>query len=348
MGHIYLPWGGTSVSKNENAFNSILNILGCDIGRLFKNMPSDLKNEMQEIRLRSGKPVTVVLKNKIYFLNCMGELVQKIDGNELISSKNLINNIFQSICSYSVYSHQEEIKNGFITINGGHRIGICGSAVTSSGNILSVKDISSINIRIARQKTDISKVLFDMGVPWDMGVLIVGPPSSGKTTILRDIARNLSLGRYSDIKKVVVVDERGELACVSNGESLNDIGLCDVLDGYPKGEGIMQALRSMSPDIIVCDEIGNIGDIEAIEEGLNAGVSIISTIHARSIDELLKRKQAIRLLDTRAFSNIVMLKDRSKPGEVEKIYGVDEIYAQNNRINNINFCRDYGRICGVS
>ena len=310
--------------ENQRRLESVLSAFGNDLREILKEIPDEIIEETQEIRLRSDRPIVLNLKDSTYFLSKSGEVSKERTDEDFIVNKNIINTIIQNICSYSIYSHQEEIKKGFVTIKGGHRVGICGSAVLSNGSISSIKDISSVNIRLARQKNGVAKEFFSK-VNFDgSGILIVGPPSSGKTTILRDVARSLSIGKFTEARRVSIIDERGEIACVCNGEVINDVGLCDVLDGYPKGEGIMHALRSLAPEVIVCDEIGNIDDICAIEEGLNAGVSIIATVHAKNIEELLKRKQVIRLLDTGAFSKIVLLKDRKHPSQIENVYEVDD------------------------
>ncbi|MFR2562105.1 MAG: stage III sporulation protein AA, partial [Anaeromassilibacillus sp.] len=180
----------------------------------------------------------------------------------------------------------------------------------------------SINIRIARQVYGCaSAVLQAVGKNLREGVLIAGAPASGKTTILRDMARQLSSGLCGDVRKVAVVDERGELAGTYRGVPQNDLGpCCDVLDGYPKGEGILQAIRSLSPEFIICDELGGLADVEAAAQGLNAGVGMISSVHAGNVRELLRRQQAVSLLHTGAFGYVVLLEGSREPGRVAEVY----------------------------
>jgi stage III sporulation protein AA len=227
-----------------------------------------------------------------------------------------------SMCAYSVHSHQEEIREGFISLRGGHRAGISGTAVLQRGKITAVRDISSINLRIARDIEGIAKPLMEQVFPGGKlcGLLIAGPPSSGKTTMLRDVARRISSGHTGRFVKCVVVDERCEIGAVFDGIPQNNLGpCCDVLSGYPKGEGIWHAVRSLSPQVVVCDEIGGVKEAESIIEGLNCGVQVIATAHSGNVQELMQRPQIKRLLEHGAFGRIVQLQGDIAPGTIEQI-----------------------------
>jgi len=214
-------------------------------------------------------------------------------------------------------------------MKGGHRAGICGSAVVEEGEIVNIKDISSINIRIARSLSGVADAFLKMMANKQIkGVLLAGPPSSGKTTILKDIAKQLAGGYYGYNVKVAVVDERGELGAVYAGESKNDLGIsCDVLDGYPKAQGMMQAIRCLSPDLIICDEIGTEQEARAVESCLNAGVRVIASVHAAGKEELRNRPSVRRLLATGAFDSIVLLKGRGAPGVIKAVYRAADLLA---------------------
>ena len=334
--------------KTKDEFKEILQYFPKELANLLDKIPKNVTVETQEIRLRSDKPIVINCTNKSYFITKSGVPTACADANLLIINQNEILETFNNMCNYSVYSYQSEIKNGFITIKGGHRVGICGTAVINNYDIVGVKDISSINIRIARQVylEDLNLIRkIDAG---NSGVLLVGPPSCGKTTMLRDIARVLSNGILGCMKKVVIVDERGEISSMFLGSSQNDLGLCDVLNLYPKGEGIIQAIRTLSPEVIICDELGSNKDISALKEGLNAGVSIIASIHAKNIAEFIRRKSAQELMATGAFKKIVMMKNREVPGHIEKIYEEEEINAEIDRINNDYIIRNSNRIYGIA
>lgn len=320
------------------------------IGKYFKLLPRDIKNQTQEIRLRVNKPISVCCTGGIYFLNQNGRLMCYPNKDTMIADKSDIDECFRNICSYSIYSHQNEIKNGYITLSGGHRVGISGTAVFHEGEVSGMRDISAINIRIAREIAgSADELLKAIKNEIKGGLLIAGAPASGKTTILRDIARQLSSGMCGDMKKVTVVDERGELAGTYMGVSQNNLGICsDVLDGYPKAAGIMQAIRSLSPEFIICDELGGNDEVSAVEQSLNAGVSIISSIHAGSIEELLNRKQAVALLRTGAFGCVAMLNGQADPGKITGIYKAGDLLAKVNRGVNSNRCGDSGGIYGVA
>lgn len=289
--------------------------------RLYKTvykLPNELKASVQEIRIRAEKPLVLSMGRKTMFVDKAFELSDSIENSVTASFDDIVAS-FQNVCCYSVYSHQNEIKNGFVTMGSGHRVGICGTAVTSHGEISSVRDISSLNIRIAREIPDSAEELLQRVGSVEGGLLIVGMPCSGKTTILRDLARRISLGIGCRIMRTSVVDERSELSGTYAGIARNDLGLSDILNSYSKHEGIMQALRTLSPEAIICDEIGASADMRAIEQGINAGVSIVATIHAGSYRELLARSQGKALINSGAFRTVVILESRENAGKISEL-----------------------------
>lgn len=314
----------------ESRFDSAVRGLSERIRKVLCGLPPDIKNQTQELRLRVNRPVSVCCVSGIYFLNRNGRLACLPGANMVIAEKEDLDESFRNICSYSVYSHQNEIKNGYITICGGHRVGISGTAVLRDGQISGMRDISSVNIRVAREIYGAAdELLKAVRGNISSGLLLAGAPASGKTTILRDIARQLASGINGTPCKVAVVDERGELAGTYLGVPQNDLGVCcDVLDGYPKAEGILQAVRSLSPEFILCDEIGGNDEVNAVVQGLNAGAGIISSIHAGDVEGLMKRKQAVALLRTGAFGTVAMLDGHGRPGKITGIYRAGDLLAE--------------------
>jgi stage III sporulation protein AA len=305
----------------------------CICERIYKslaNLPADVKKHTQEIRLRVNRPVCICCTEGVYFLEAGGGLTCRPVSGLLVAEPKDMEESFRNLCSYSIYSHENEIKNGYITLSGGHRAGICGTAVIQSSTICSVRSISSINLRISREIPGAANELLDqLGNRLHEGLLLAGAPSSGKTTILRDIARQMSSGLRGNLKKVAVIDERGEIAGTYMGIPQNDLGsCCDVLDGYPKAEGILIAVRTLSPEIVICDEIGSASEVNAVEEGLNTGVTMIASIHAGSIDEFTRRNQAQKLLKTGAFGNVAVLDVTSGPGKIAGIYKAGDLLAK--------------------
>ncbi|MBQ7799546.1 MAG: stage III sporulation protein AA [Oscillospiraceae bacterium] len=282
----------------------------------------DLASEINEIRIKRLTPVMIVTSDKRCFLKYDGTVTTNPnDKSVCLVEQNDMDDAVRKLCNYSLHAFQNELKNGFITVSGGHRVGISATAVTNAqGEITAIKNISSLNIRIAREVAGaadeiISNVFYDRV----RSVLIVGEPSSGKTTVLRDLAGRLSGSEFNYLR-VCVVDERSEIAATSGGISKNKIGVsCDVLDGYPKADGMMIALRAMAPDVIVCDEIGSEKDVVAIESIANAGTKLIASIHAESFSHLLKRPQFQKLMSTSVFETAVVLKGKDNPGKVKDI-----------------------------
>ena len=309
-----------SLDLKRRPFDSAAQGLCGSLRTILFQIPESVKEKAQEIRLRANLPIAVYTGKETYFVKEQGRLTQRFDRTLPIVSPQEILDSFHHCCSYSVYSHQHEIRQGFVTMAGGHRVGVCGTAVYEESKVSGIRDISSLNIRIAREVSGAADELLREVGEDTSGLLIAGPPSSGKTTILRDLARQLSLRG----KKVVVIDERGELGGAFQGVCQNDLGLSDVLTGFPKGEGILQAIRCLSPELIICDEAGSRQEAAAIEEGLNAGVGLITTIHAGSLEEIYRRTQGFQLLQSGAFRRIILLEGRSMPGAVQGVYKVGD------------------------
>lgn len=264
--------------------------------------------QVQEIRLRCGQPV--LLKTGDRQVRQLSERISAADVRETVSL----------LSAYSLYAFEEELRQGYLTIEGGHRVGFCGKAVMENGEIRTLKQINALNIRIAREQKG-----------WGAGflpdlmeegrfchTLIVSPPGCGKTTLLRDIIRCLSEKGLS----VGVVDERGEIAPLRDGVPQMDVGMCtDVLEGCPKAKGMLLLLRSMSPDIIAVDELGRKEDIEAVHEVLHCGVKLIATAHGYDFADVERRLQT--LLQEKIFERYLFLSNRKGTGTLEGILDRD-------------------------
>ena len=251
--------------------------------------------------------------------------------NPYIVSKDDIEQTFQIMCKYSIHSFIDDIKKGFITLRGGHRVGIVGKTIIEDGQVKNIKHISSLNIRISREVLGCSdKVLKHIikGKDKINNTLIISPPQCGKTTLIRDIVRNISNGNEEFLfsgMKVALIDERNEISGSYLGVPQMDVGIrTDVIETCPKDIGIMMLLRSMSPNVIVTDEIGNMDEIKALYTALNGGVSLITTVHGDSIDDIRNRKELSNLLDSELFKKVIILSSKKGPGTIEKIYDLEE------------------------
>lgn len=264
--------------------------------------------DAEEIRLRQAKPI-IIKKSNISIV---------IDYN--VSSEEIID-CLQRICEYSIYSYQNQISQGFITVMGGHRIGITGSCVFENGNIINIKYINSLNFRIARQVYGASKNVLPEIINGNtiFNTIIVSPPGYGKTTILKDIIRNLSSG-IQEFKAidVGVVDERGEIAALFKGKSQNDLGIrVDVLENISKSIGIKMLVRTMAPKVVVADEIGCKEDIDAINYAFCSGVKGLFTAHGNSYDEFVKNPIMKEILELKIIEKLIFL-DEEK-GKIKEI-----------------------------
>ncbi|WP_194190286.1 stage III sporulation protein AA [Clostridium chrysemydis] len=288
-------------------------------------LPNDLKRKIlsfkkehiQEIRVRINKPVIIIKEGAEHILD------------KVISTDD-IKFIVQRISNYSLYAYEEDIKKGFITIKGGHRIGIAGECVMDKDGVKTIKNISSLNIRVTREFIGSSIPLLNYIVDNDKvkNTLIISPPKCGKTTILRDLSRLISNGNSKfklNGKKVVVVDERSEICGSYLGVPQMDVGIrTDVLDNCQKTDGMIMAIRSLSPEVLICDEIGSFDDVEALKVAFNSGVNVIVSIHGESFDDISKRSNMRNLIEEKIIEIIVVLGNLGKVGNVMNIYSLDK------------------------
>ena len=278
----------------------------------------DLYEQIEEIRIRNNKPIIIKAQNDSKILKY------------IVSEKEILE-IFEKICENSIYSYRKQICEGFITIKGGHRIGITGNVVMEEQKIVNITYISSLNFRIAREKIDCSdnllKYVINMPKNNIYNTLIISPPGCGKTTILRDLIRKISNGiKQIEFKgkTVGVVDERGEIAAMYKGVPQNDIGVrTDVMDNISKSKGMKMLIRSMSPEIITCDEIGNQEDIEAINYAMCCGIKGIFTAHGSSIEEINLNPAISELIRKNIFERLIFLDTKIK-GNIDKVYTLDK------------------------
>ncbi len=328
--------------QNKN-INNILDILPVELRKIFRRISPSFLQNLEEIRLRVNRPLILNSKGEDYFITKEG-FTSKILHNIVMVTTEDLNTCFQLVTDYSAYALEEEIKNGFITIKGGHRIGICGKTVIDGNKIKTIKNISGLNIRISKEKIGCAEKIIKYIIESEKSIyntLIVSPPGCGKTTLLRDIVRLISDGipKYSFKGiNVSVVDERSEIGGCYNGVPQNNIGIrTDILDGCPKADGMIMLIRTMSPKVIVTDEIGRDKDIYAIKEAINAGVKFITTIHGNSIEELHRRDNITQLLEKKVFERVIILTKLPKVGTVKKI-----IDYKNDKVLNKTLLMDRG------
>lgn len=279
--------------------------------------------KLQEIRLRINAPLIIFYEGEEYFINEKGEKTLSPDSAYIVTKKEIAETL-EYIGNYSLYAFEDEVRQGFITVQGGHRIGIAGKIVLEGEHIKNMKYISYLNVRISHQ----IKGCADSILPYIIcngelcHCLIISPPKCGKTTILRDIIRQISNG--SGERKGVsvgVVDERSEISGSYLGIPQNDLGIrTDILDCCPKAEGMMMLIRSMAPDVVAVDEIGDYRDVQAIEAVLHCGCKLLATVHGSSMEDVMKKPLIQKMINERVFDRYILLHNRSKIGQVKAIY----------------------------
>lgn len=308
----------------QSAFDSAADFVEPQLAGVLKSIDPAVKAKVYEVRLRASRPVVLVSDTETLFLYPSGRTGGVYSPSAVSVTEKQLCESFSRMCGYSVHSNTAAAASGFLSLAHGHRAGVCGTAVLDGeGRVKTFRDVSSINLRIAHEVIGSGEYIFSSVFSGGLAsVMVAGAPMSGKTTVLRDLARLLSGPAGGRFYRTAVVDERGEIGAVSGGNPQCDVGFADVLTAYPKAVGIVTATRTLSPEVIICDEIGTLDEARRVLEGMNSGVHFILSIHARSIEEVYLRPSGRELLSCDAFSKLVLLGEL--PGERAKIYDLKE------------------------
>ncbi|MFR2837765.1 MAG: stage III sporulation protein AA [Zhenhengia sp.] len=303
--------------------NSILEIMPMNLKSMLLEIKDPICNSIQEMRVRAYKPIILLVEGEEYGLSNKG--IDQV-GAGYVATLQDVQAILKFLSGYSLYALEDELRQGYVTIQGGHRVGLVGKTVIEEQKVKTLKYISGLNIRFSHEVLGCSDKVLPYLLSRDKvyHTLIVSPPKCGKTTLLRDLIRNLSngfsgFGPYT----VGVVDERSEIAGCYMGVPQNNMGMrTDVLDACPKVEGMRMLLRAMAPDIIAVDEISSKADMEAIEEVLGAGVTLLCSTHGKDLEDCMKKPVLSSMLEKGLFEKIVVLSSRRGPCTIEAIEDV--------------------------
>ncbi|MGE5507997.1 MAG: stage III sporulation protein AA [Chitinophagales bacterium] len=314
----------------SRTWEEVLPYLGDPVGRLLAALPEGCLARLEEVRLRSGRPLMVCYGGREGLVARSGGLCLDLQAAYLVTPEDCQAAV-QRLTRSSLYALEEELRNGYLTLPGGHRVGFVGRAVVEGGRLKALRHLSGLNLRLSREvKGAADAVLPHLvdGIRHELcSTLVLSPPQAGKTTLLRDLCRQVSEGRPAlglPGRKVVIVDERSELAGCYEGLPQCDVGpRTDVLDACPKAEGIALVLRAMSPEVIVTDELGRPEDVAAVTEAVRTGVAVVSSAHAAGLEEAARRPVLAPLLAEGCFARVVTLSRRRGPGTVESVVRLD-------------------------
>ena len=299
-----------------NRKRQILQVLARPVRAIVEDEALDFE-KVQEIRLRIGKPLIVVYDNEEHIL-------PQGQGEGHLVTKEEIRETLEYTSHYSLYAYEHEMKQGFITIEGGHRVGVMGKAILENDHVKNLQYISSVNIRMSHEVLGCADRILPF-ITKNRQVchtLVISPPRCGKTTLIRDLIRQISDGNtYVKGCTVGVVDERSEIGGCYLGVAQNELGMrTDVLDCCPKAEGMIMLIRSMAPQVIAVDEIGSLEDIHAIEYAMQCGCKMIASVHGLTMDEAHEKPVLGRLIKERRFERYILLGNEKRPGEVKAVY----------------------------
>jgi stage III sporulation protein AA len=307
----------------------VLPYLGDRIERLVASVPEPCLERLEEVRLRAGRPLIICYGGREGFIAREGGLCPGLRAAYVVTPEDCQAAV-QRLTRSSVYALEEELRNGYLTLPGGHRAGFVGRAVVEGGRVRSLRHLCGLNLRLTREVKGAADAVLPALVDGRFGLcstLVLSPPQAGKTTLLRDLCRQVSEGRPGlglPGRKVVIVDERSELAGCWEGIPQCDVGpRTDVLDACPKAEGVSLVLRAMSPEVIVTDELGRPEDVTAVRETVRTGVTVVASAHAADLQEAALRPALAPLLVEGCFSRAVILSRRRGPGTVERILRLD-------------------------
>lgn len=303
------------------ALNSIISCLSDGINSSLAQLSSGTLCCITEFRIRKNLPLIIVFGKEAYFITLQGKLLNHISDYAYIVNEDEFDLIFKRLCNYSLHCEIDNLINGFITVEDGNRVGVCSTAVVKNGRITAVKNPTSLNIRISKEIKNCARpVLNSLFIGNLPGIIVAAPPGGGKTTFLRDFARQLSSGFDNKYRKVCIIDERNEIACCDNNSKFADVGLnTDVICGFPKALGIENAVRSLSPEVIICDEISSDAEISAMKCGFSSGAAFAVSVHAGSMQQVMRKKTVIDLIETGEFQYVVFLKNYTDEFEITEV-----------------------------
>ena len=301
--------------------DEFLRIFSLHIRRILERAAPDFDG-LQEIRLRTGRPLAIVERGREVFLTGDGARTREAGAAWRVTAQEL-RETMEFVGEYSLYAYEDELRQGYLTLRGGHRVGVAGRTVLDGDKVKSVRYISCVNVRLSHEVPGCA----DPVLPYLWGdegllhTLIISPPRCGKTTLLRDMVRQISDGsRARRGYTVGVVDERSEICGCFMGIPENDVGVrTDVMDACPKAEGMMMLVRSMAPEVIAVDEIGRYEDIDAIETVLYSGCRLIATVHGSSLSDIQAKPLFQRLAQEQVFERYVILGDSFRSGHIGEI-----------------------------
>lgn len=303
--------------NGSTSFDTIKSYLPDRIRRLLITLPRDRLDGLMEIRLRAGGTLYIVYLDSIMYLRAGGGMTSVYSDSCLRVDAADIKEAIERLCHYSVHSCAKQLSEGWFVVENGVRVGVSG--VYSSGESPVLTDFTSLNFRVSRSAEGCADDIFSSN--YDKNIIIAGGVNSGKTTVLRELCR-----LTGNIRKTALIDERNEIACLSGGTPQHDVGrLTDIISNCTRSFGISAAIRTLSPDVIVCDEIGSMEDTGAILSGIACGVRFIVTAHGTSLEELKKRRETAALIESGLFDSIVFLRGAAAPSRVKEIKRIHHV-----------------------